>query len=564
MTKRREQSFDLDAALGDPGFTPRASDVPALLDRIASAADGADSARRALVRLGVEGVRMTMDRAPSETPPRRARLVEAVARAAASIQDDLVVRFLCDHLTDAEPRARRFAAIGLGKIRPSSNDVESVAIARELGAALAIEIDPSVRRALVAALGRIGGEGALEELDRVSTSGQEREHEKALLVAGRSIARELPSAFDPSAPIEPTTSVVLRCRAGLEAILARELEDEPGLVAPKDAWGPRVEGKVKGGLASLLRARTWHSFGFALPAEAAKDGLEEALVRALTSRGAIDLLKSHTRGPVRYRIAWAGGGKRRAVIWNAAARIARACPDLVNDPTESAWEAVVYEDRAARDHRARALGAKRDPARPPIEDAGRVRVELVPRFEDPRFAYRRGDVPAASHPTIAAALVRIAGVRPDDVVWDPFTGSGTELCERGLAGPYRELIGSDRDANALEVAKANLEAALSGDLNRVRLAQGDALTFAPTAPTLIITNPPMGRRVLRGADLGATLERFVVRAASLLTRGGRLVWISPLPDRTARAAERARLVATLRRDLDMGGFTAEIQAFSKP
>jgi len=37
---------------------------------------------------------------------------------------------------------------------------------------------------------------------------------------------------------------------------------------------------------------------------------------------------------------------------------------------------------------------------------------LSPRgAADPRFTWRRADIPAASHPTIAAALARVGGVR---------------------------------------------------------------------------------------------------------------------------------------------------------
>jgi predicted RNA methylase len=209
-------------------------------------------------------------------------------------------------------------------------------------------------------------------------------------------------------------------------------------------------------------------------------------------------------------------------------------PELVNDPTGSPWEAVVYEA------------------------PGAVRVELVPNVPDPRFAYRTGDVPAASHPTIAAALVRAAGPRPGDVVWDPFAGSGMELCERALAGPYRSLVGSDLDAAALAVARANLEAA---GAREVTLIQGDATRLRPPgpAPTLIITNPPLGRRVQRSAALGPLLDRFVEHASGLLAPGGRISWISPFPARTRTIAGVRGLTVALAREVDLGGFPAELQ-----
>ena len=192
-----------------------------------------------------------------------------------------------------------------------------------------------------------------------------------------------------------------------------------------------------------------------------------------------------------------------------------------------------------------------------------VRVELVPGLVDPRFAYRTGDVAAASHPTLAAALARVAGVRDDDVVWDPFVGSGLELCERALAGPYRALVGSDLDEAALEAARGNLEAA---GVRGATLLRGDASTLAPPGPrpTLIITNPPLGRRVQRSAALAPLLDRFIAHAARLLAPGGRMVWISPFPERTRAAAEARGLRVVRARMVDMGGFTAELEELSKP
>ena len=87
----------------------------------------------------------------------------------------------------------------------------------------------------------------------------------------------------------------------------------------------------------------------------------------------------------------------------------------------------------------------------------------------------------------------MAGVRVDDVVWDPFVGAGAELVERALLGRYDEMIGTDTDADALAAAKANLKAA---KVARVQLTRSDARKFLPRKPvTLVLTNPPMGRRV---------------------------------------------------------------------
>jgi tRNA G10 N-methylase Trm11 len=154
-------------------------------------------------------------------------------------------------------------------------------------------------------------------------------------------------------------------------------------------------------------------------------------------------------------------------------------------------------------------------------------------------------------------------VRADDVVWDPFVGSGLELCERAILGPYRALVGSDIDEKALAVARANLDAA---GAPAASLLHGDARTLVPPgpAPTLIVSNPPLGRRVQRSGDLGLTLERFVGHAAELLAPGGRIAWISPFPRRTREAAEAKGMRVTMAQEVDMGGFAAEMQVLGKP
>jgi 23S rRNA G2445 N2-methylase RlmL len=208
----------------------------------------------------------------------------------------------------------------------------------------------------------------------------------------------------------------------------------------------------------------------------------------------------------------------------------------VNDPRGATWE-VVVQHRAAEPH-----------------------VVLVPRsFDDPRFSYRRRDVPAASHPTVAAALARAAGVRADDVVWDPFVGSGLELVERARLGPYRRLVGTDIDARALDAARENLRAAGV----TAELALADAAAYRPGGVTLVLTNPPMGRRVARERDLPRLLEGFLGQAARVLTPGGKLVWLSPLPALTREVASKLGLRAQAGPPVDMGGFDTELQTLTK-
>jgi 23S rRNA G2445 N2-methylase RlmL len=195
-----------------------------------------------------------------------------------------------------------------------------------------------------------------------------------------------------------------------------------------------------------------------------------------------------------------------------------------------------------------------------VREKDGIDVELWPRgLEDPRFAYRQAHVPASSHPTLAAALARVAGAEPDDVVWDPFVGAGTELVERARLGPARLLVGTDLAEDALGRARSNLTAAGV----QAELVVADARGFRPRlAPTLILTNPPMGRRVLNKQLTGALFDAVIDHVASILAPGGRLVWISPRARDTLERARAHGLKLDYRQRVDMGGFWAEIQRFT--
>ena len=56
-------------------------------------------------------------------------------------------------------------------------------------------------------------------------------------------------------------------------------------------------------------------------------------------------------------------------------------------------------------------------------------------------------------------MARLAGTMENEIVWDPFCGSGVELVERAMLGGVRELHGTDLSEPALDFARKNLAAA---------------------------------------------------------------------------------------------------------
>jgi 23S rRNA G2445 N2-methylase RlmL len=531
MSKRRPPEFSFDEAVLDPGYSPRAGDLPALLPLLEADDERvARGATRALARSDApvaEALRAAYG-ALSTTGRALACRVAGLRLGAAQEQEALRA-LLWLALGDAHPKARRAAVSAASKL----DDDETRS---RLGSMLGSEVEPTVRRELVRALGKLGATELLEELvgdEEAEPEGLER----ARLVASRSGERER-SSVDLTAPVGAPLELALRCRSGLEEIVVDELA-ALGIDALAHPRTGRVKARIgrTDSLERVASARTAIDFSLVLRRERARGESDATLVAACLSAPEVEaVVKRLTHGPARFRLEWLGAGKRRAETWEVAAEMARRGALLVNDPTDSVWHVRVAVDEPG------------------------LRIDLVPRHDDERFTYRVADVPAASHPTLAAAIARLGGVRPADVVWDPFVGSGLELCERARLGDYRKLIGHDTDPAAIERARRNLESLGAANFE---LVTGDARRAELGELSLVLTNPPMGRRVRGETGLEELLEGVIERAARLLAPGGRLVLASPRPRATRQLAEARGLELTDDFRVDLGGFDAELQRFER-
>jgi tRNA G10 N-methylase Trm11 len=155
-------------------------------------------------------------------------------------------------------------------------------------------------------------------------------------------------------------------------------------------------------------------------------------------------------------------------------------------------------------------------------------------------------------------MARLAGNSGNDVVWDPFCGSGLELIERGLLGGARKLLGSDRSAAAIDIAKSNLEAAalrVEADFFHGDFREAD---LASNSISQIITNPPMGRRVPI-PNLAGLIADLLETSARVLQPGGVLVFANPLSIRPSYA----RLELDMKQRNDLGGFDVHLERYIK-
>ena len=582
----RDKDFDLRAALATPSFTPGQRDIGALVELIATSEDAVVRAAPALARLGDAARAAAIDGIGSANDDGGAARLVTVLGLMARAADRSARAQLIALLADARVRVRRAAIVALGKLGATratrvdlregarrepqgrrtdeqpplvdlregerrgderranepDDDVREALLARWD----AVDVPADERRALAEALGKIGGAGVRERLaalDAASDKELARRRDRALLVADREEKRGEDSVVLVDAAPPRALVVRLGCRPALAELLIAEARAAglDGKAVRDDAVDVPLAGPWRG----LFASRLWATAAIRVAAPALRearghpdrDAVAAAIVRTILSDDVRGLLTAWTRGPIRWRLSLARG-HQRAVVWTVAKDVTRRAPALVNDPTQTTWDIRVDDEEGT--------------------------LELVPRrAEDPRFAYRVAEVPAASHPSVAAAVVWLAKLAGGDRVWDPFCGSGLELAEAIVRGAGT-VIGSDLDADALAAARANLDAlaAARPASAHVALAHGDARTFAPDgAVDAIVTNPPLGSRV--HVDAGALLAGALPHLARQLAPGGRLVWITPQWRRTAPVAEAQGLVLVRSLFVDLGGVRGRLERWDR-
>ena len=525
----RSADFDLGAALASPSFTPAQRDAPALVELVVGGEPSAERAAAALASLAETGRRAIEARLGGDDPhadsdatelgdAATARLVGALGQLARR-GDEAARLLVLARTTDRAPRVRRAAIGALGKL--GGEDARAALLARWDAA----DATPDERRALAEALGKVGGDDALARL-RTLEPGEDaelaRRRDRALLMIERTDKRGEESTV--ATDVDPPTPVLVRlhCKPGLGPLLVEELAARQ--LAPRAQGDAAADLTLDRAWSALFVSRLWASAGVRVPLAAETP---EAIVAALVDTRA--LLAAWTRGPIRWRLGFAHG-HRRAIVWRVAKDVAARAPELVNDPVQTTWDVLVGD------------GA----------------LELVPRrAPDPRFAWRVAEIPASSHPTVAAALAFVAGAAPGDRVWDPFCGAGAELVERTRIGGHATLVGTDVDATALDAARRNLDAASV----TATLAVADARTHDPGPIDLVITNPPLGSRV--AIDAVGLLVETLPNLARTLAPGGRLVWITPAPRKTSPVAERLGLRRTRALAVDLGGVRGQLERWER-
>jgi 23S rRNA G2445 N2-methylase RlmL len=143
-------------------------------------------------------------------------------------------------------------------------------------------------------------------------------------------------------------------------------------------------------------------------------------------------------------------------------------------------------------------------------------------------AYKLEHRPASLRPTVAAAMVRLAEIKPRHVVLDPMCGAGTILAEyfaavADIRAEKPPALGGDSDAGAVRAAAANLSR-----LGPARLARWDAtrLPLADASVDRIVSNPPFGKQLGTPESVGPLYRAAIREYDRVLQAKGRCVLLA--------------------------------------
>ena len=146
--------------------------------------------------------------------------------------------------------------------------------------------------------------------------------------------------------------------------------------------------------------------------------------------------------------------------------------------------------------------------------------------------YKLEHLPASLRPTVAAAMVRLADLKPGNIVLDPTCGAGTLLAEALLSVRGKRLhdgtpwdvkvIGGDVDEHHVRFARTNLF-----NLGEVDLHTWDArdLPVEDGVIDRVLCNPPFGKQHGAPEEMGPLYRELLRELDRVLKPGGKAVII---------------------------------------
>jgi SAM-dependent methyltransferase len=531
--KQSTKSLDFNALADSKGWLPGRRDVPQLFEAWTTLpSDLRERLIKKLSKMDGPASNLAMKALTRADAPRRQELTRPVLKSVfrslksenpAAPEADILGE--CGgFLSSNDPRVVKSAAQAIA----SSWVYMSQDLRRQLLEHVKISfgkvVEPSAKRALMDALGNSADESARGILSRSNEASHASERDRALL----KLSRDLSAPVDDSDRCHPESfsdayPIVLWFTIGIEQVAKNlGLFKEFKIMTPGVAV---VKGTIWGDLKSNL---LWRRAGIRLGD--LNQPSAEALAQLVGDHA--DLIQEATtrtsRGPVRLRLG-RGSDVGRSLVWDFGKKLMAKDCGVICDGRSAHWQ---------------------------IELVGKT-VVLVPKAcVDERFVWRDTSIEGASDPTIAAAIVLLADVKPTETVYDPFCGAGSELIIAGKSLPRLKLIGTDTSQEALNRAKT---AAAKADQS-IQFYCDDACKFQKGPFDVVITNPPFGMRTTRG-EARPVLENFFKNISYQLSQNGRVVLLSHAPSATVEWALAAGLKFSKAMPVWLGRMRCELQCF---
>lgn len=181
-------------------------------------------------------------------------------------------------------------------------------------------------------------------------------------------------------------------------------------------------------------------------------------------------------------------------------------------------------------------------------------------------AYKLEHQPASLRPTIAAAMVRLAGAGPGDIVLDPMCGAGTILAEQIELSKLRkaghiDVWGGDREMSMLRAAASNLHR-----VGPALLVNWDATRLPLPASRVdrIVSNPPFGKQLLSPEEVAPLYRKALREFNRVLKPGGRAVLLVSESDTLREAVKPFRWQPARELRIEVLGQPATISVWHKP
>jgi tRNA (guanine10-N2)-dimethyltransferase len=155
-------------------------------------------------------------------------------------------------------------------------------------------------------------------------------------------------------------------------------------------------------------------------------------------------------------------------------------------------------------------------------------LSLIDRaqFEARRPRFRPYFYPGVILPRIARAAINLSGINANELLFDPFCGTGGLLLEAGLVGAT--VVGSDVDSRMVFGTKMNLDYYDVGGVLLIQDAQ--RLALRDECMDAVATDLPYGRSVsIQAQSLNQLTVKALDEIRRVLKRDGRAVLIAHNP-----------------------------------